>query len=703
MEPHETVPAQLVPYRFAAPSWCRISLSCGAIVLWVAALVFNPAAYAATNRWTPFGPGDGRLLSLVATSRGELYVTSSLTAGSLSFPAGEIWQRPSAGAPWRWRGLGLETPKVTALAVHPKNPNALWAASTGPGGTQSIFRSGDGGASWRKVYTGDFDFQIARLTVATTRTSVVLLAETGGSGAKRLLRSADVGASWVEIQGVRGPVAAPPDEPGTVYALSTLGTVVMKSTDNGRTFRPTTGALPVAAGDEVRTLHATYGQPAALFVSLRVGGLFRSGNGGGSFHLVGFRHDGPSALASEPGNPRKVYAGKARGIYQSDFGGMGGSFRPIAVVSLNQIPEPAALAAAPGGPYFLSGTDLYRVGPDPTPLPVDRKGIEAFGLAELRISPTDPSFIALRRYTGCSPNFGEVLCDFRLLLSTDGGATFNRVGTPLSPRSFAEAADLAFDPADPRRRLIALAGGIILLHEPEETGLGRVVHSGPESTVEIAVDGIFLAGGSNGILISEDGGSTWTTALEQVIPPDLTHPLGGIRRIVDLLTNPYAPDRVIARSLEFLTGLPHDPGRIVLYKSANAGRSWSPLRDGEADVEFVPGEPDRLFLLFASPASTELRRSDDFGATSHPIHTFALSDEARDVAIDPNAAGDLYAATRLGVLRSRDGGATWEATAGGFAPFGSYRRALRRVQVAPDGRLIASPNFGGLFENRLSN
>ncbi len=248
--------------------------------------------------------------------------------------------------------------------------------------------------------------------MATTRNSVVLLAETGGSGAKRLLRSADVGASWAEVQGARGPVAAPPDEPGTVYALSTPGTLLMKSTDNGRIFRPTGGALPVAAGDEVRTLHATYGRPAALFVSLRAGGLFRSGNGGGSFHRVGFRNEGPSALASEPGNPRKVYAGNAVGLYSSDFGGMGGTFRTLAALSLNSIPEPAALAAAP--------------------------------------------------------------------LSTDGGATFNRVGSPLSSSPFPEAADLVFDPAEPRRRLIAMNAGIVLLHEPGEAGLGRVVRSGPE-------------------------------------------------------------------------------------------------------------------------------------------------------------------------------------------------------------------------------
>jgi hypothetical protein len=73
------------------------------------------------------------------------------------------------------------------------------------------------------------------------------------------------------------------------------------------------------------------------------------------------------------------------------------------------------------------------------------------------------------------------------------------------------------------------------------------------------------------------------------------------------------------------------------------------------------------------------------------------------VATDPSGSGDLFIATRQGVRESRDGGVTWEATAGGFTPFGPYRRWILQVQVAPDGRLIANPIDGGLFENRLSD
>jgi hypothetical protein len=654
-------------------------------------------AWAGVDRWTPFGPGEGVLQSLVASTRGELYVTTH-------FAGGEIWQRPTAAAIWRWRGSGLalpQSPGVTALAIHPKNPNALWAVATGGGGTvlQSVFRSTDAGASWRKVFTGDLDFQVVQLTVAPTAHSVALFAETGRGTPRRLLRSADVGVSWTPVPGVLGPVAAAPDEPGTVYAVAASGSGVVKSGDGGKSF-DAAGALPIEAGDEIRALHATHGRQAVVFASLATAGLFRSANGGGSWRRIGFVGSGPSAITSEPGDPKKIYPIHFSGLYASDRSGLGGSFRTLASFAPGLPgPGPTALVAAPGGPYFLIANDLYRFTPPRGFAPVAKTGVEAFGTAELRTSSADPSFMAIRRYTGCIRDS----CNFRTLLSKDGGATFQRLGAQITPGTFADTLDLAFDPADPRRRLILLGAGFVLLRDSEANEIGRNVYSGPVRTVEIAANGTLLIGGFDGIHRSANDGAAWTPVLDAPIAPSPEHPEGGSREIVGLVANPYAPDRVIAGALEFYSALPHDPGASVLYRSADAGATWTKLRDGGGDVEFIPGAPESFYLLFGTETGTELRRSDDFGTTSTLIHTFPVSDAAGDVATDPSGSGDLYLASRLGVRRSRDGGATWEPTAGGFNPFGPYRGWIGQIQVTPDGRLIASPLDGGLFENRLSD
>jgi hypothetical protein len=208
-----------------------------------------------------------------------------------------------------------------------------------------------------------------------------------------------------------------------------------------------------------------------------------------------------------------------------------------------------------------------------------------------------------------------------------------------------------------------------------------------------------------GVQASEDDGTTWRTTLDTAVAPSPEHPLGGTRRIVDLMVNPFSRERVLARALEFTVPAPQNPGSPVIYRSSDSGRTWTKLLDGSADVEFIPGAPSSLFLLLSAVDGTELRRSDDDGATSHLVHTFAASDGVIDVATDPSAPLDLYAAAANGVLQSRDGGTTWEPTPGDFNAWGPYRQLISHVQVHPTerGHLFAMPFDGGLFENQLSH
>ena len=645
-------------------------------------------ANAGQDAWTPFGPGDGALRSLAASTRGDLYTTAT-------FAATEIWQMPlgpvPGTVPWRSRNNGLGRPAVTALAVDPKNPQSLWAVS----GTdfESLYHSTDAGGSWVRVFTGDASFHVVHLWVVPMRKTVVLIAETGTG--RRLLRSANGGVSWTVVPRALAPVTAVPDERGIVYAGSAINGGVLRSVDGGATFRRV-GFVPVAVDDELRALHATYSDQAVIFASFRNGGLFRSISNGLHWTRVGFASGGPSAIASEPKDPSRVYAVDAIGLSASPQFGRDGSFQRLAVFfPLGAIPEPTVLVAAPGGPYFLAGSDLYRyIGGFAL---VEKTGIESFGVAELRFHPADPSILAVRDYTGC---IGDS-CDFRTLLSTDGGATFQRLGTQLSARTFADVSDLAFDPVSTHRWLMAMGVGAVLT----DAGSTRVVLPGPVATVEIGEGGILLAGGLDGVQVSETDGASWQTTLSNVIPASSEHPAGGSRRIVDLLVNPFATDRVIVRALEsFVTGVPLTPVPAI-YRSADAGHTWLELLDGSADVEFVPGAPSSLYLVESTANGTELRRSDDDGTTTHLVHAFATSEGVSDVATDPSAPLDLYAASLHGVLRSRDGGATWEPTPGDFNAWGTYRQEVGHVQVHPTerGHLFAVPFDGGLFENQLTN
>lgn len=130
-----------------------------------------------------------------------------------------------------------------------------------------------------------------------------------------------------------------------------------------------------------------------------------------------------------------------------------------------------------------------------------------------------------------------------------------------------------------------------------------------------------------------------------------------------------------------------------------------PTLAGLLDVEPMPGAPTSLFALVAVAGGSELRRSDDGGATSVPVHTFTATEAVSDFAVDAVAPNVVFAASATGVLRSRDAGATWESTPGTFDAWGSYRQRVQRLWVHPTerGHVFAAPADGGLFENRLGD
>lgn len=648
-----------------------------ALVLAIAAASAAPAR-AGVDSWTPFGPGQGQMVSVAASSRGDLFAVAAF--GDLA----EVWQLPVGTATWRWRNSGLGRPLVAALAVHPTQPDTLWAVTGGP--AAGIFRSSDAGASWVRVAPFPADFPTARLWAVPLRASVVLFAQAGGISPPRLLRSADGGLTWSEVAGAWGPIAAAIDRRGVVYASAVGFPGLRRSTDGGQTFRD--AEIVVGHNERLRALHVTRGRYPLVFASF-TSGLFRSTDGM-RFARVGFHGRGPSAIASDPRSSQLVYATDALALYSSSRAGRAGSFRVQASFYYAPFTEPTALIVPPVGPLFLSGGDLRGTGLGA----ISEAGIAGFGTSELRIAAADPAAIAVRQYTQCAPQ-----CDLRTFLSFDAGFSFIRRGIQVLPRLFADARDLAFDPTSSRRWL-EISAGVVLV---DAAGLHLLAPTGTSTSllaVEIAAAGALLVGAGGGVVVNRDGAS-WTTTLGNPGPfaPSM---------VIDLRADSGAPDRVLAILVEPAAADPPTPAKLLAYRSLDAAATWSPVLPtlaGLLDVEPVPGAPTSLFALVAVAGGSELRRSDDAGATSVPVHTFTATEAVSEFAVDAVAPNVLYAASATGVLRSRDAGATWESTPGTFDAWGSHRQRVQRLWVHPTerGHVFAAPADGGLFENRLSD
>jgi photosystem II stability/assembly factor-like uncharacterized protein len=96
-----------------------------------------------------------------------------------------------------------------------------------------------------------------------------------------------------------------------------------------------------------------------------------------------------------------------------------------------------------------------------------------------------------------------------------------------------------------------------------------------------------------------------------------------------------------------------------LFRSANAGASWTPSNRGlrSWNVLSLASDPSAPATLYAGTAAA-IYKSADAGESWTELQADLY---VSALAIDPRAPSTLYAATHLGVIKSSDGGAKWTA------------------------------------------
>jgi photosystem II stability/assembly factor-like uncharacterized protein len=203
-----------------------------------------------------------------------LVVGLSLATGAAqqsTSPAPELYSQ------LRWRHIGPEGNRVSAVVGVPGDPLTYYAGSASGG----IAKTVDGGANWTQIFDDQQVHSIGELAVAPSDPSTVW-AGTGESCIRShisvgegIFKSTDAGRTWtrmgLERTGRIGRILVHPQNPDLVYACA-LG-------------------------------HAYGPQPER--------GVFRTMDGGKSWDRVLFvdENTGCSEIAMDPRNPRKLFAG----------------------------------------------------------------------------------------------------------------------------------------------------------------------------------------------------------------------------------------------------------------------------------------------------------------------------------------------------------------------------------------------------------
>lgn len=252
---------------------------------------------------------------------------------------GHVSMTADGGLSWRnlvTLGSGGESSVVSALAVHPLNPDLVFGANL-----EGVFKSTDGGNSFASSSSGLTGPGIVSLAIDPTNIQKLF----AGSGSHRpyavfegagMFRSLDGGGSWTKVPGVPdGPVPAivvDPVNPQFVYA-SVMGHGIYKSSDGGDTWQPSGSGITnpyiyVLTIDPTNpsTLYAGtleyYGNPqySPQYQSAG-GGVYKSEDGGVSWRLI-LRMNMVETIAVDPSNSQNIYVGgHVETIWYSPNGG----------------------------------------------------------------------------------------------------------------------------------------------------------------------------------------------------------------------------------------------------------------------------------------------------------------------------------------------------------------------------------------------
>ncbi|MEM8527548.1 MAG: glycosyl hydrolase [Bacteroidota bacterium] len=251
-----------------------------------------------------------------------------------------------------WKNMGLKTSEhLSEIIVHPENSDVIYVASQGPlwskGGERGFYKSTDGGKTWNRTlgndeWTGVTDIAVDPrdpnlIYAATWDRHRTVAAYMGGGPGSGIHKSTDGGETWTKLKsGLPGSnlgkigIALNPHNPDVIYAAIELDRRkggVYKSTDRGASWSKQSDAVAGGTGPHYyQELFASPHHPERLYLmNVRI---LMSDNGGKNFKTFQARgtHSDNHAIAFRKDDPDYILVGTDGGLYESFDSGINWRF-----------------------------------------------------------------------------------------------------------------------------------------------------------------------------------------------------------------------------------------------------------------------------------------------------------------------------------------------------------------------------------------
>ncbi len=611
-------------------------------VIWLLAtilLISTPPAFAAAGIWTPLGPDSASVYALAVHPRNPriLYAGTEAWGVFKSVDGGATWRSSNAGL-----GTGSPDVWIRALVIDPRDPDNIYAASLSGRG---VFRSENGGRSWAPASQGlpraGAGFHGIDSLILDPRSPRTLYAGSLGG----VFRSTNGGRTWTPRRsglpaGRTISALALDRSTGVLYAGGGLGRLY-RSADQGKSWRTSDSGIPRSA--PILSLTIDPGESRRLLAGTTAG-LFRSTDAGRSWKRVLPAEEVVEAVIFQAS--RLAYAGTLQsGVFRSDDGGA--TWAP----GTERITDPQILSLASGHQTVYAGTfgkrqpgGVFRSRDHGDTWEPIQRGLSTVLVEEIAVDPSDPDVL----YASAG--------QLGLFKSSDGGAHWEALDLGLPPGPMVNISSLAIDPARPST-IHAASRTVAPLLRSDDGGETWQAFGSPSSLSfeDLALDprapGALWAAAWGGLYHSEDEGATWV--LQPLQPQEYF-------QFQDIQADPRDP------RLLYVSGAAVYGHRIVqlrprIFRSTDGGQTWERRDTGLADadgriVDLVldPADPSTLY----ASKSGALYRSTDAGLSWSPLPS--LQSNVTALAAAPSSPPALYAAQLgNGVLRSTDQGETW--------------------------------------------
>ncbi|MEM1110485.1 MAG: glycosyl hydrolase [Pseudomonadota bacterium] len=569
-----------------------------------------------------------------------------------------VYRSADAGKTWQHAGL-KESQTISALRIHPQDPDTVYAAVLGspfvPSAERGIFRTRDGGATWEKILfrsdkAGGIDLAMDpsdpnRLIATLWQVYRRPWQLSSGGPESGIYESLDGGDSWTEItdrpglpEGPLGKmtvsISAP--NPDRIYAnIEAKAGGLYRSDDGGQTWAYINGAKKLwQRSFYFMRVHADpVDEDKVYILSFK---LERSTDGGESFKDIPTRHVDIHDLWIDPKNPARMVVGDDGGGSMTTNDGAFWTVQDYSTAQMYRVTTTNDV------PYQICGSqqdNLTYCVPSRKPQSLGALGespeVTVVGLSEMG-------------YVASHPQKPEVF----FVGGTNSLTRFDR---------------------DSGRTVEVHPYPYIAMGQPAKTMKERWNWTFP--IVFSRHEPYALYAGSQHVWRSFDEGLNW-----ERISPDLT------RADPDTLGDSGGPITFdqdgpeIYGTLYTLAPSYLDKETIwtgsddgLIHVTRDGGASWSKVTpDGlPANSRISLIEPSRFEQGKAYAAVKRYEMGDrapyiyatpDYGKTWTRLDAgLAEGDFVHAVREDPEQAGLLYLATELGVRVSPDGGATWRS------------------------------------------